>query len=52
LSGAAFFLMVLPRFDLMAISSWSLALATLPPGTPPAQFHETVQSNQIQLQRF
>jgi hypothetical protein len=41
LPGSAFFLMVLPRFDWMAISPCSLVSATLPPGAPEPQFHET-----------
>ncbi|KAI8937304.1 hypothetical protein NX059_012559 [Plenodomus lindquistii] len=45
LSGSAFFLMVLPRFDSMAISPCSLTSATSPPGLPEPQFHETVKSN-------
>lgn len=40
-SGSAFFLIVLPRLDSMAISPCSLTSATLPPGCPEPHDHET-----------
>jgi hypothetical protein len=43
LSGDAFFLMVLPFFDSMAISPCSLTSATVPPGLPLPQFQETIR---------
>lgn len=44
-SGSAFFLIVLPRFDSIAISPWSLTSATLPPGCPEPHDHETGARN-------
>ena len=43
LSGSAFFLMVLPFFDLTATSPSFFFSATVPPGAPAPQFQETMR---------
>jgi hypothetical protein len=48
-SGSAFFLMVLPLLDSMAISPFSLTSATVPPGLPLPQFQETVVCSHVSL---
>lgn len=41
LFGSAFFLILLPRLDVMETSPSCFFSATVPPGAPPPQFHET-----------
>jgi hypothetical protein len=41
--------MVLPLLDSMAISPWSLTSATVPPGLPLPQFHETEMALSVMI---